>query len=383
MVSSVTGVFSVILAVVAVSFIIQRFKFFAMFGPVLPAIIMGIILSNLNIIPHWHSSYGFFLGEMLFVTIAIMMLDIDLKELVKLSKQPLIAMIFAIISVSVMAIIGGIVFAPQIDQGWMLGGMFVGTYTGGSSNLTAIGVGLGASPETFAGANAADYIVGMPMIVLLYALPAFTKKFAWFSKLWPYSLSDEELAIGDDSKMFDEMKWSIVDIVQIFAIGFIIAQIGSLIASRFDVSIASTVKMLSITTITLIIAQTKPVKKLKGSVDIGFFLIVIFLTIIGALIDVKAFATSSPAIAIYCGVIMIGSLTMHVILCRIFKIKYQYVLCSIASAIADGSCGASIAAAANWKPLIGVSFVLGAIGFTVGNYLGVTIAYAIKAFIGI
>ena len=35
--------------------------------------------------------------------------------------------------------------------------MFVGTYTGGSSNLTAIAVGLDASKNTIASANAADY----------------------------------------------------------------------------------------------------------------------------------------------------------------------------------------------------------------------------------
>ncbi len=39
--------------------------------------------------------------------------------------------------------------------------MFVGT-TGGSSNLTAIAVGLDASKNTIASANAADYVVGHP-----------------------------------------------------------------------------------------------------------------------------------------------------------------------------------------------------------------------------
>mgnify|MGYP003177996546 CR=1 FL=1 len=37
--------------------------------------------------------------------------------------------------------------------------MFVGTYTGGSSNLTAIAVGLDASKNTIASANAADYVM--------------------------------------------------------------------------------------------------------------------------------------------------------------------------------------------------------------------------------
>lgn len=53
--------------------------------------------------------------------------------------------------------------------------MFVGTYTGGSSNLTAIAVGLDASKNTIASANAADYVVGIPTLILMFATPPCTR----------------------------------------------------------------------------------------------------------------------------------------------------------------------------------------------------------------
>ncbi len=58
-----------------------------------------------------------------------------------------------------MAFLFGLVFAEKISEGWKVAGMFVGTYTGGSANLTAIGTGLNVSRQTLAAANAADYVI--------------------------------------------------------------------------------------------------------------------------------------------------------------------------------------------------------------------------------
>ena len=55
--------------------------------------------------------------------------------------------------------------------------MFVGTYTGGSSNLTAIAVGLDASKNTIASANAADYVVGIPTLILMFCHPRPVQEF--------------------------------------------------------------------------------------------------------------------------------------------------------------------------------------------------------------
>ncbi len=49
-----------------------------------------------------------------------------------------------------MAFLFGLVFAEKISEGWKVAGMFVGTYTGGSANLTAIGTGLNVSRQTLA-----------------------------------------------------------------------------------------------------------------------------------------------------------------------------------------------------------------------------------------
>ena len=92
-----------------------------------------------------------------------------------MSKQPLISIVSAVFCVSIVAVVFGAIFGNIVEEGWKVAGMFVGTYTGGSANLTAIASGLDASASTIAAANAADYVIGMPTLVLMFAMPALLK----------------------------------------------------------------------------------------------------------------------------------------------------------------------------------------------------------------
>jgi uncharacterized membrane protein len=351
-------VLAVISLIVAIAFYLLRYKFFKTFGPPIICIILGIILSNSGLMPHWNDVYGVIFQYAIPISIAMFMLNVDLKAWKHISKQPLLAVFFAVLSVSVVALLVGVVFATKIDEGWKIAGMFVGTYTGGSSNLTAIGTGLGATPSTFAAANAADYIIGMPSLIFFFAVPGILAKWKGFKKIWPYTLSEEELATEDDTELFAKKEWSITDIALLFAIGFVVTEIATFVSSGINPMISSAVRILLITTISIVLAQ------------------------LGLLVDIKEFATSTPLIAIFCGIVIIASLVLHILLCRLFKIKYQYVLISIVAAIGDGTSAAMVAGAGNWKSIMSIAIVLGVMGAALGNYVGIGVAYAIKMIVG-
>ena len=123
--------------------------------------------------------------------IAVMLLNVDLKGLIKLSKEPLVAMALAVITVCVVVFALSFIFVPIIPEGWKLAGMLVGTYTGGSPNLNAIAVGLNASEDLIAAANAADYAAYPFYIVLVMYLASNLRRFKWFEKIWPYRLEED------------------------------------------------------------------------------------------------------------------------------------------------------------------------------------------------
>lgn len=376
----------VIFAVVAIALWAQKFKVCKSLGPALTVIIIGIILSNLKVVPTSHEIYGVLTSYCIPLSIAIMLLSMDLKQIKKFTREPLIALVSALISVCIMALIFGLVFGGKIFEGWKVAGMFVGTYTGGSSNLTAIAIGLDAASDTIASANAADYVIGIPTLVFMFAAPAILKNSKTFNRLWPYHHTEEELLdTGDDNtELMASKEWSIKDIAWLFAIGFVIVTVATTLSSMlFGESFRSAGRIILITTLAIITAQIPAVQKLKGNLDLGLYLALLFLVTIGFAVDIKGFFGSTIYITLFCFCVIVGCIMLHLLITRLFKIKYEYVVLSITGCIADGPTASLVASGAQWKSLINIGLLMGVVAGACGNYLGISIAYIIKGILGL
>ncbi len=346
-------------------------------------VILGIILSNLKIMPFYHDSYGILMTYCTPMFIALMLLSVDLKELLKLSKKALLSMLIAVVSVSAVTLIAGTFMAGGIEEGWKIGGMFVGTYTGGSGNLSAIAIGLDASPATLAAANAADYVIGMPTLILMFALPKLLSASKKFQKFWPYSIPEELLEAGEEEDVFlGKKEWGIGDIAGMLCYAFLVTQVCTYIAALITTEYFSVARILLVTTVSLIVAQFPFARKIKGNMDLGMYISMLFLCVIGLSVDIHQFLNSALSITVFCAIVILGSMALHLILTRLFKIEYQYVIVSITAAIADGSSAALVSAIGNWRSLISVAVVLGALGTVLGNYLGSAVGYLLKAIVG-
>lgn len=369
---------------VSVGLWLQKFKVFKSLGPALTVIILGIVLSNLKIVPVNHDVYGILSGYCIPLSICICLLSLDLKEMKKLTKEPIIALISAVLSVCIMAFIFGLVFAGKIDEGWKVAGMFVGTYTGGSANLTAIAVGLDAARETIAAANAADYVIGIPTLVFMFAAPAILKNSKKFQKFWPYHHTDDELlGEGDHTELMASKEWSIQDIAWMLSLAFAVFAVASWLSGvLFGEGFRSAGRVILITTFSIILAQFPRVKRLRGNFDLGLYVALLFLTTIGFAVNLKDFFGSTLYITVFCFCVVIGCTILHLVITRIFKIRYEYVLLSIVAAISDGPTAALVASSAQWKSLINIGLLMGVIAGACGNYAGITVAYLIKGTLG-
>ena len=384
LITSTQGLLFIILLMVAFSLWLQKFKVFKSLGPVLTVVVIGIILSNTHIVPISHDLYGSISTYCVQAGISICLLSMNVTELKKLNRQPVIALVSAIASVCAVAIGLGIIFAPHMVEGWKCAGMFVGTYTGGTPNLTAIATGVDCSRETLAAANAADYVVSTPLMVAMFAAPAFFKASKKWNKLWPYSFTQEELEEGGSEHLMADKEWSIKDIAWLLTIGFGVAFVTTAVAQRiFPDTFWKAGRLLLVTTVSICLAQLKPVKKLRGNLDLGLFISLCFLATIGFAVDIKQFIGSAFIMTLYVFLMLIGCTLLHFIICRIFKIKYEYVLLSMVGCIVDGPTASLTAAGGGWKSLINVGLIMGVIAGACGNYVGIFVAYAVKAICGL
>lgn len=382
--NSTESLTAVILIMVALSLWVQKFKLFKNLGPALTVIVMGIILVNTKIVPGSHEIYGVVQVFCIPMSISIYLLNIDLKEMAKLSKQPVIALFSAVFSVCLAATIFGTIFGNQLEEGWKVAGMFVGTYTGGSSNLTAIATGLEASRQTIAAANAADYVIGMPTLLLMFTAPALMKNSKKLQKFWPYHFTEKELAgDGSHTELMAAEEWSIKDIAWLLALAAAVVSISTTLSKvLFGPSFSSAGRILLISTLSILMAQLPQVKKLRGNINLGLFFGLLFLAIIGFAVDLRGFIGSAFTITLFCFCVIAGSTVIHLTITRLLKIKYEYVLLGITGAIADGTTAALVASSAKWSSLINIGLLMGIMGGVCGNYVGIGVAYLIKMILG-
>ncbi|MDO5016344.1 MAG: DUF819 family protein [Eubacteriales bacterium] len=357
----------------------EKLPVFRSLGSPVVAVLLGIICVNVGLVPVSADLYDRIIPYAVYLSIILMLLNVDIKKMFSLSRRPLLAMGLACVAIAIGATVGGVIMR-NIENGWQLSGMFVGTYTGGSANLTAIGYALGASSETLAAANAADYVIGTPMVLLLFAMPAIYKKSKWLQKVWPYKLDEADLhSDAEEDQLMGDKTWNIQDIAISLAIALIIFVLGSKIGLLAPESFSEALTVLAVTTIAIILAQFKPVQNLRGTMDLGMFFALYYLVMIGFMVSIPAFLDSALTIVVLCAIVMGVSFILHLLLCRLFKIEWQYVVISITAAIWDGPTAALNATGANWQSLVGISVILGVIGHAVGNYLGIGIGYLIKA----
>ena len=382
MIDDTTLVWAVIASIIAIAFGLQKYKGFKIIGPSIICIILGALLANTGVMPHMHPVYINIFTYAIPLSLSMFMLNMDIKKVLGLSKQPLLAVGFALISVTTVAFLASFLFYDSIPNLYRYTGMFTATYLGGSANLAAVGTALNATASEFATANGADYITGMPVLVLFFLLPSIIVRSALAKKIFPYSLSEKDLHSEDDTELFGDKSWSVTDLAMLFGIALMVTWFSTYLSAFLNEEMKNVGKIILITSLSVVLGQFKSIKKIKGSTEVGIYVSSFFLVVIGFLLDINQFLNSVPVIAIYCSITLIGSATIYVSLCRAFKIPYQYAVVAFVSMIADGTTAAIIAATNNWKSLVQVGIMLGVAGGIAGNYLGIALALLVKHLTG-
>ena len=193
----------------------------------------------------------------------------------------------------------------------------------------------------------------------------------------------ELLGDGDHEELMASKEWSIQEIAWLLAIGFGTVWAATGISSVvFGEGFRSAGRILLITTFSIILAQVPAIRKLRGNFDLGLFVALLFLVTIGFAVDLQQFFGSTFYITLFCFCVIACSILLHLLITRLLKVRFEYVLLSIVGCISDGPTAALIASSAQWKTLINIGLLMGVLAGALGNYVGIGVAYAIRALIG-
>ena len=134
---------------------------------------LGAVLSNTGLVPPASPVYSVIEGPITSLAIAWLLLAVNLSDLRVAGPRMIGAFCLAVMGTALGAFVGALVFAGSFGENtWKLGGVFTGTYSGGSVNFVAVAREVELPDFLFAGATAADAITTSIWMAATLLLPA-------------------------------------------------------------------------------------------------------------------------------------------------------------------------------------------------------------------
>lgn len=379
-----------ILAVLMVNIIISerlaRLPYLRHMGTALIVIILTAITSNLGLIPASTDSPPIYDGIFTYlapISIFYLLLTVNLKGLQK-AGAPMIVSFFLGTAGTMLGVVVGI-WAIGGPKGfgefyYALGGMFTGTYIGGSTNFNALALHYEINKEgnVYAAAVAVDNILTAIWMVATLLLPQVLNRY--FPRRIEYNHTDEQaLQFEKDAsaQVSDVETFNPQDLAILVGLG----ALGLYISKLLSVWIPQVPQVLILTTLALVLAQLPVVQRLRGMKVLAMFCIYLFLAVIGAFCDIEALLKDGP-LAISMMVFVTTLIAVHAII--IFGIgtlmKQDWDVLSIASQANIGGSASALALSKslNRPDLYLPGILVGALGNAIGTYCGLFVAEFLK-----
>ena len=139
-----------------------------------------------------------------------------------------------------------------------------------------------------------------------------------------------------------------------------------------------TLSILILSTIGILLAQTKFVANLKGSHNLGLYLVYIFLAVIGAYCELSAVAELKDVginILLFAGLTILLHGLIIIILGGFFYRDWEMIAIVSQANIGGGTTAIALAETFDRKELILPAILVGTLGNALGTYLGFFVIY--------
>nr|WP_206708239.1 DUF819 family protein [Koleobacter methoxysyntrophicus] len=112
---------------------------------------------------------------------------------------------------------------------------------------------------------------------------------------------------------------------------------------------------------------------IKGSEELGTFLIYLFFVVIGVPASIELIIKRSPLLLVFCIIMVVVNLLVTLILGKLFKFHLEELLVASNANIGGPTTAAAMAIAKGWNELVLPSVLIGVWGYVIGNYFGILV----------
>ncbi len=390
-------IFAVLALSVALAEWLARKSFLRHLGSALLVIVIAAVFANTGVIPAYEPGIEIYDGLLSFgayIGVFWLLLLVRLTELKRAGGPMLVLFGFGALGTIAGVVIGmWVIDGPEsIGEHWRaIGGMFVGTYTGGSANLNILAAEYGVATEgaLYVGVNAVDAIlttfymiatIAIPRL-LWRALPARPKQRA---RVVASGGAELEAAVVADRARETEPVHPF-DLAILLALGAgaywlsgvlteSLSRVATeLFASNSDAGPIRIPRALVITTLALVLAQVPAVARLRGVRVLGMLAVMLFLAVIGCLCDLAALQSLGElAMTLWIFATVVIAVHALVIFGLAFLFRLDWDMAAVASQanVGGGTTALALARSLGRPDLVLPAILIGSLGTATGTYLG-------------
>ena len=357
----------------------NRVPLFRALGAALTGILLGMALSNTGILPGVSPTYSFLMGDGVYFGIALILLSVDLRSVVRAGPGMLAAFGIGAAGTALGAIVGGFVLVGLVGpETWKLSGQFTGTYTGGGANFAALGRAFETSPDLFSAATAADVIITAIWMMVCLAVPVLLGRPKGPDR------GDLDAVSGETPVTLERALNDTVDPVSLGdAATLVVVAVGAVWGAGFMSRVVPRIpEVLWLTSLVLAMAQIPAIKKLPGGALFGNYLILLFLASNGARSVVANLVAMGPPVFYYAlitvavhGLVIFG-------IGRLARLDPGTLVIASQACVGGPASAIALASARGYTDRVVPGVAVGLVGYAVGNYLGIAVGLFMRGMLG-
>lgn len=140
---------------------------------------------------------------------------------------------------------------------------------------------------------------------------------------------------------------------------------------------------LVLTTLTLAATFAFPhyFEKMRGTQEIGTYMIYLFFVVIGIPADLRIILINAPLLLAFVFIVAISNLLVSLAAGRIFRFRLEEILLACNASVGGPTTAAAMAIAKGWRELVGPIMLVGTFGYLIGNYAGTLLGTWFSSFV--
>lgn len=378
------GIAIYFISVVSIPFLFQflqkKFKLFSFLGVTICCFLTGMIIGN--IYPHaWIEKNVVQEINNIIVPIGLilMLFSTDIKKWIKLSFKMLFGYMLSLIGVVGLAIVLFFAFGKGAELPYV-SGMLTGTYVGGTPNMAAVKIAFGIEEKLYDQIFLCDAIASS--VYLLFVMVFAQKVLGLFLK--KYRSGRDQNGLNDIQVPSSSPKASVLHIFPGLILSILVFAVPVVLWILFTGSMQNMSMVFVILTITLLAVLFSFAPKIRNNpwnFKTGDYLFSVFFTFLGTLTYFNDLVNLDPTFVLFTFIILFGSVFIHVILCKIFKIDTDTMIITSAAGIMSPPFIPAIANAIKNKDLMAPGIAVGIVGLALGNVLGIFVVKFLLGFL--